>query len=127
MSDPRVPIRRKLEMLARRKKHVSKTVRGTPERPRLVIYRSNKHVYAQIVDDLNQLTITGCSTLTPALKEKVAAVKGKLEEGKMVGKHIAELAKGKGIEKVCFDRNGCRYHGRVKALADGAREGGLQL
>ena len=127
MSDSRAPIRRKLEMLARRKKHVAKISHGTPQRPRLVVYRSNCHIYAQIVDDINRVTITGCSTLTPSLKDQVAKLKGKLDEGKLVGKLIAELAKAKGISTVCFDRGGRRYHGRVKALADGAREGGLQF
>ncbi len=127
MSDNRVPVRRKLEMLARRKKHIAKKLFGTPERPRLVIYRSNSHIYAQIVDDVNRKTITGCSSLTPALREKVTGLKGKLEEGKIVGQFVAGLAKARGIEQVAFDRNGCRYHGRVKALADGARAGGLQF
>jgi len=127
MSDPRVTIRKKLEQLHRRKKHGLKKLFGTAERPRLVIYRSNEHIYAQLVNDAEALTITGCSTITPDLREKVATMKGKLAEAKAVGLLIAELAKKNGIEMVAFDRNGRRYHGRVKALADGAREGGLKF
>ncbi len=127
MSDPRVTIRKKLEQLNRRKKHGLKKLFGTPDRPRLMVYRSNKHIYAQLVDDTTSVTITGCSTNSPDLREKVAAMKGKLDEAKAVGMHIAALAKKNGIEQVAFDRNGRRYHGRVKALADGAREGGLQF
>lgn len=127
MSDARVTIRKKIEQLGRRKKHGLKKLFGTTERPRLVVYRSNKHIYAQLVDDSKAITITGCSTITLELRDKVAAMKGKLNEAKAVGMLIAELAKKNGIEQVAFDRNGRRYHGRVKALADGAREGGLKF
>ena len=127
MSDSRVAVRKKLEGLARRKKHVAKKLFGNAERPRLVVYRSNRHLYAQIVDDISHRTLTGCSTLSPALREKVAGLKGKIEEANLVGKHIAELAKSKGIEQVAYDRNGRKYHGRTKALAEGAREGGLKF
>ena len=125
MTDSRVSLRRKTAQLQRRKKHVKKNLFGTAERPRLVVYRSSRHIYAQIVDDVNRRTLFGCSTQTPALKERVAAAKTKIEKAKIVGEHIAALSKEKGVAVVCFDRNGRRYHGRVKALAEGARAGGL--
>lgn len=91
----------------------------------MVVYRSNKHISVQIVDDFNHRTITGCSTLSPEIKDKLTSAKTKIDRAKTVGEYIAELAKGKGVEKVFFDRNGRKYHGRIKALADGARSGGL--
>lgn len=111
----------------RRKKRVKKKILGTLERPRLVVYRSNKHIYAQIVDDVHNRTITGCSTLTPGLKESVGVAQGKVDKAKLVGERIATLAKEKGIKLVSFDRNGKRFHGRVKAIADAAREAGLEF
>lgn len=116
------------EKSARRKKRVRARVMGTPERPRLSVFRSLKEMYAQLVDDMNARTITGLSTLSPAVKEKLAGKKvSKTERAKLVGRLIAEAAKSKGIEKVVFDRNRYVYHGRVKALAEGAREGGLKF
>jgi len=96
----------------------------------LTVFRSARHVYAQLVDDVNGKTITGVSSLSPSLRDQVAALrkeKGKVEISKLVGKEIARIAKEKGIERVVFDRNGYVYHGRVKAVADGAREGGLKF
>lgn len=104
-----------------------KKLHGIAERLRLVVYRSNNHIYAQIVDDVQQRTITGCSSLTPGLREKIASSDGKTAKAKVVGEYIAGLAKEKGITKVAFDRNGRRYHGRVRALAEGARAGGLEF
>jgi len=127
MTDVGVAVRRKLEGLSRRRKRIAKRLRGEPNRPRLVVFRSNRHIYAQLVDDLNHVTITGCSTLTPETRVEIKDMKGKLDEARRVGKKLAEIAKAKGIEIVAFDRNGRRYHGRVKALADGAREGGLKF
>jgi large subunit ribosomal protein L18 len=116
------------EKSARRKKRVRSRITGTPERPRLSVFRSLKEMYAQLVDDLNGKTITGLSTLSPAVKEKQTGKKiSKTERAKLVGLLIAQTAKSKGIEKVVFDRNRYVYHGRVKALADGAREGGLKF
>jgi len=104
---------------------IRKKVMGTAERPRLAVYRSLNHIYAQLVDDLSGRTILTVSSLS---KEKVPkGGKGKLEASKKVGKQIATLAKEKGIDRVCFDRGGYLYHGRVKAVADGAREGGLNF
>jgi large subunit ribosomal protein L18 len=111
----------------RRHKHFLKKYSTTATLLRLVVFRSNKHIYAQIVDDENQKTITGCSSLSKAIAEDVAKSKGKLATAKLVGKHVAQLAKEKNITKVVFDRAGYLYHGRVKALAEGAREGGLQF
>ncbi|MBU1652084.1 50S ribosomal protein L18 [bacterium] len=111
----------------RRKKHIRKVVFGTAERPRLVVYRSTNQIYAQLVDDHAGAVIGGISSLNPELKNKTAELKGKIAVGKLVGQAVAELAKEKGISAVVFDRNGFLYHGRVKAVADGARDGGLQF
>jgi large subunit ribosomal protein L18 len=117
----------KVEARLRRKKRIRKKVSGTPERPRLVVFRSAKHIYAQLVDDVNQRTLTGVSTLTPWVRERLDGAQGKVAKARIVGLAIAEKAKELGITKVVFDRAGYRYHGRVKALAEGAREGGLDF
>jgi len=127
MTDVRVGLKKKIARLERRRKHIRKKVFGTSERPRLVVFRSNRHIYTQIVDDENRRTITGCSTMTPALKDKIAESKGKTEQAKVIGEHIVLLAKENGINQVCFDRNGRVYHGRIKVLADAARSGGLKI
>ena len=106
----------------RRKTGIRKRVIGTPECPRLTIYRSVKHMYAQIIDDMAGATLVSASTGS----EKLSA-SGNVEAAKAIGKAVAEKAKAAGIAKVAFDRNGFRYHGRVKALADAAREAGLQF
>jgi large subunit ribosomal protein L18 len=112
----------------RRKKRVRAKIYGTPERPRLSIFRSLKQMYAQLVDDLNRKTLASLSTLSAPVKEQSPGGKRtKGDRAKLLGKALAELARSKGIEKVVFDRNRYRYHGRVKALADGAREGGLKF
>ncbi len=105
------------------KRRVRGKVSGTAERPRLSVFRSNKQIYAQIIDDLNGVTIASASSLSSD------ATKGlpKLEQAANVGKMIAESAKKAGVETVIFDRNGYLYHGRVKQLADSAREGGLKF
>jgi large subunit ribosomal protein L18 len=116
----------KEETRERRKAHIRKKVNGTAERPRLTIFRSAKHMYAQIVDDAAHKTLASISTLD----EKLAAdLKGqkKTERAKKIGAAIAGLCKSKGIDKVVFDRNGFIYHGRVSALADAAREAGLKF
>ncbi|HOH08494.1 MAG TPA: 50S ribosomal protein L18 [bacterium] len=117
----------KVEARHRRHSHILKTLRGSAERPRLVIFRSNKHIYAQVVDDLSRTTLFAASTLTPAIRDVVAKAKSKKEQAMLVGKHLAEIAKDKEVTRIVFDRGGYLYHGRVKALADGAREGGLQF
>lgn len=110
----------------RRKKHIRKVVHGTGDRPRLVVFRSLHHVYAQLVDDVDGRTLFGVSSLTPDLKDQLSN-KNPTEIAKLVGAACAEKAKEKQIENVVFDRNGFPYHGRVKAVADGARDAGLKF
>jgi|SRR5690554_2855091 len=114
----------KLERRTRIKRRVRKVVRGTAERPRMSIFRSNKEIYAQLIDDDSGKTLVAASTRD----KELASEKGtKSEKSIKVGKLIAEKAKKAGIETVCFDRNGYLYHGRVKSVADGAREAGLNF
>lgn len=113
----------KLNGWQRRKARVRKKVSGTPERPRLNVYRSNKHIYAQIIDDTVGKTIVAIATNA---KEFDSSLK-KSDAAKKAGELIAKLAIGKGVEKVVFDRSGNIYHGRIKALAEGAREAGLKF
>lgn len=110
----------------RRKKRLSARVRGTAERPRLVVFRSARHIFAQIIDDRKQHTLAWASTLNPELKGRKPGA-GKIEAAKKVGGLVAEKALAQNIRKVVFDRNGFLYHGRVKAVADGAREKGLDF
>ena len=106
------------------KKRISKVVRGTSETPRLTVFRSGKQIYAQIIDDKAGKTLIAASSRT----KEVSAQKGtKSEKAKIVGKLIAEKAKEAGINKIIFDRNGYLYHGRIKSLAEAAREGGLKF
>ena len=98
-------------------------VSGTPERPRLNVFRSNANIYAQIIDDVNGVTLVAANTL----EKDFEGACGNCEAAKKVGAVLAERAKAKGIEQVVFDRGGYIYHGRIAALADGAREGGLQF
>ncbi|MDX2135946.1 MAG: 50S ribosomal protein L18 [Saprospiraceae bacterium] len=100
---------------------IRKKVNGTSERPRLCVFRSNKSIYCQVIDDLQGHTLAAASSLD----EAVAKTVNKTEQAKAVGKLIADKAKAAGIENVVFDRGGYLYHGRIKALADGARENGL--
>lgn len=109
----------------RRKIRIRKKVSGTSERPRLVVFRSNTHIYAQIVNDENGSTLVSASTL--ALSRTDPEAKGNISGAEKVGKELARLAKEKNIGKVVFDRNGYIYHGRIKALAEGARSGGLEF
>ena len=118
----------RLKGRARRHMRIRKKVLGTAERPRLAVYRSLNHIYAQLVDDLSGRTILTVSSLDKEVVPKSdPARKGKIEAGKLVGKRIAARAKEQGIDRVCFDRGGYLYHGRVKAVAEGAREGGLNF
>lgn len=111
----------------RAKIKIRKKVSGSSEKPRLTVYRSLNNIYAQIIDDSTGSTITSVSTLSADLIDEVKNIKGKIEKGKAVGKLIAKKALEKKISSVVFDRNGYRYHGRVQAVAEGAREGGLKL
>ncbi len=108
----------------RRHLRVRKKVTGTAERPRLVVFRSLKHIYAQLVNDDQGVALLGVSDASKGIQVEG---KGKVGKGKAVGKLLASKAKAAGISKVVFDRAGYRYHGRVQAVADGAREGGLEF
>ncbi len=110
----------------RRRRHlrVRKKVQGTPERPRLVVFRSSKHIYAQVVDDTRGVTLVGASDRSDGIAVEGT---GKVARSLALGKLIASRAKERGIARVVFDRGGFRYHGRIKALADGARTGGLEF
>src|SRR5439155_20895430 len=116
----------KTQRLVRRKRHIRNSLMGSSERPRLSVFRSDKHIYAQLIDDYTGKTLA-------AVSSTLGDVRGELKNGgnvkaaKLVGKAIAERAKAAGINKVAFDRGGRTYHGRVKALADAAREGGLKF
>lgn len=101
-------------------------IKGTPDRPRLNVYRSSKHIYAQLIDDATGITLVSASTKDKELEGKTAELT-KSDAAKLVGKTIGERAKNKGINTVIFDRGGYLYHGRVKLLADGARESGLEF
>jgi large subunit ribosomal protein L18 len=114
------------ESRKRRHVHVRLRVHGTLARPRLNVFRSLAEIYAQVIDDEAGITITSASSIDAELKDKLTSLK-KTEQAKLVGLKVAERAKAKGITQVVFDRGGFRYIGRVKALADGAREGGLEF
>jgi len=113
---------------ARRRRHlrVRKKAVGTPDRPRLAVYRSLKHIYAQVINDLEGHTLVSASTLDPELRGRLEHT-GNVEAAREVGRLVAARAKAAGIERVVFDRGGNLYHGRVAALAEGAREGGLDF
>jgi large subunit ribosomal protein L18 len=117
---------RRHELRQRRHRRVRKRVSGTSERPRLAVFRSLNHIYAQVIDDTAGATLAAASTLDPSLRSALKSG-GDVEAAKAVGKLIAERAREKGVEKVVFDRGGYLYHGRVQHLADAAREGGLQF
>jgi large subunit ribosomal protein L18 len=110
----------------RRKRSIRKKIFGTPERPRLSVYRSNQHIYAQLIDDIAGHTLASASTVDSEARDELADLE-KVEQAEAVGKLIAERAQEKGVEKVVFDRNGFIYHGRIAAVADGAREAGLKF
>lgn len=119
-TNPRQSSRRQRQARVRRK------VRGTAERPRLSVFRSSGHIYAQVINDDQGVTLAAASTLSPDLRAEVKGLK-KIEAAKAVGRAIAQAAKTRGCLKVVFDRNGFLYHGRIKALSEGAREGGLDF
>jgi large subunit ribosomal protein L18 len=111
----------------RRRNRSKRDNRFHADRYRLVVNRSNKNISAQIIDDLKGATLASASTMDKDLQAKVEKISSKVEQSKLVGEHLATKAKKNKIEKVVFDRNGFPYHGRVKALAEGAREGGLNF
>jgi len=106
------------------KLRIRKRIKGTAEKPRLSVFRSNTQIYVQAIDDVNRVTLASASSKE---KEIASATGKKSEVATLVGKRLAAVCKDKGIENVVFDRSGYRYHGRVKSLADGAREGGLKF
>lgn len=108
----------------RRKYHVRKKVFGTPDRPRLSVFRSNRHIYAQVIDDVTGATLVSASTRAKGLHDQLKSG-GNKEAAQVVGEAVAKQALGVGIKCVCFDRNRYKFHGRVKTLADAAREAGL--
>jgi len=110
----------------RRQYHVRNKVNGTAERPRLTVFRSSRHIYAQIIDDTAGVTLASCSTKSKALREQVG-YGGNKDAAKTVGEAIAKQALDVGIRCVCFDRNRYKFHGRVKCLADAARKAGLKF
>ncbi len=117
-------IKTQADRRARRHLRVRKRVHGTAARPRLVVFRSSKHIYAQVVDDDTGVTLVGAADTSEGIQVEGS---GKTAKSHAVGRLIAAKAKEKGIAKVVFDRGGYQYHGRVKAVADGARKGGLEL
>jgi len=117
--------RKRLRLM--RHKRLRKRISGTPERPRLSVYRSEKHIYAQIIDDTKGETLVAASTVEKELREKLNQKTWNVQAAKEVGKIIAERATAKGIKEIVFDRGGYKYHGRIKALADSARESGLKF
>jgi len=111
---------------AKRKKRIRKKLEGTAKRPRLSVFRSEKHIYAQVIDDAQGITLAAASTQSPEYRE-LEPPKGKVGAAERVGELIAKKAQAKGVSKVVFDRNGFIYHGRVRALADAARKAGLDF
>jgi len=117
----------KIAARRRRKKSIQKKIRGTEARPRICVFRSAKHIYAQIIDDSTGSTLIAVSTISKDLKSKTKGMSSNLKGAKLVGETIGKKGIKKGIKKVVFDRNGFLFHGRVKALADAAREHGLEF
>ncbi len=117
----------KHERRLRIKEKIRRRISGTPDRPRLSVYRSLKHIYAQIIDDTKGTTLAATSSLSPEVRDQLAAMKGKAARSKVVGAMLARKALERNITQVVFDRGGFLYHGRVKALAEGAREAGLKF
>ena len=122
------PVRRLSREAHRRRIHVRmrKRISGTPERPRLCVHRSTRHIRAQVVDDASGTTLAAASSLDKDVRAQIKGG-GNIAASKVVGKVIAERARAKGVENVVFDRGGYQYHGRVKALAEAAREAGLKF
>jgi large subunit ribosomal protein L18 len=116
----------KARQLARRQQRVRQRVFGTPDRPRLNVFRSRAHIYAQVIDDLKGTTLAAASSLDKSLRKSLKST-GSIEAAKAVGKLLAERAKTAKVVTVVFDRGGRLYHGRIKALADASREGGLKF
>ncbi|MBN1942259.1 MAG: 50S ribosomal protein L18 [Phycisphaerae bacterium] len=121
------PILKKTARRVRRKKHVRKTVVGSPTRPRLTVFRSNKNMYAQIIDDVAGRTLAAASTQEKAVSQRLGGAAGNRAAAQVVGEALAAKALEKGVKQVVFDRNGYAYHGRVRELAEAARKAGLEF
>lgn len=121
-------LKRESRKAVRKRKHlrVRKKISGSATCPRMSVYRSLKHIYAQLIDDTNGVTLVSASSVEPALSGQLKSY-GNIDAAKLVGRLIAEKAQAKGIKKVVFDRGGCVYHGRIAALAEAAREAGLEF
>lgn len=119
--------RKSLGARARRQRRIRAKISGVANRPRLNVFRSNQHIYAQVIDDTSHHTLVAASTLDPAVREALEAKQAKRAQAAEVGRVVAERARDQGIETVVFDRGGYRYHGRVRALAEAAREAGLKF
>ncbi|MBK7103972.1 MAG: 50S ribosomal protein L18 [Ignavibacteriae bacterium] len=115
------------EKRLKNKIRVSKKISGTSERPRIAVFRSLNQIYAQVIDDVNRTTLVAASSLSKDIQVEIKDTKTKIAKSKLVGKLLAQKAIEKGISSVVFDRSGYRYHGRVQAIAEGAREGGLKF
>ncbi|MFN0059415.1 MAG: 50S ribosomal protein L18 [Planctomycetota bacterium] len=111
----------------RRKRHIRRTLSGTPARPRLSVTRSLKHFYCQLIDDTRGVTVACASSLSKELRDQIGVNTGNRRGAEMVGNLLAQRAKELGITKVCFDRNGYKYHGRLAALADAVRKQGIEV
>ena len=120
-------VKSKHERRLRRKRHVRRRVFGEAEQPRLTVFRSNRHMSCQLIDDFRGVTLAAASTTQKSVQAELGGFGGNAKAAALVGKLISERAKALGIERVRFDRNGYLYHGRVKALVEAAREGGLKL
>jgi large subunit ribosomal protein L18 len=117
----------KREGRLRRKKRVRKKIKGTPEVPRLSVFKSSRHTYAQVIDDISSKTLVEASSLSKDLRQQIEGMGGNRKGAAMIGEQIAKKALKKGIAKVVFDRSGFLYHGRIKVLAEAAREHGLKF
>lgn len=117
----------KREARLRRRKRVRKKIKGTAEVPRLSVFKSSRHIYAQVVDDTSAKTLVDASSLSRDLRQQIEGMGGNRKGAAMVGEHIAKRALKKGIDRVVFDRSGFLYHGRIKILAEAAREHGLKF
>lgn len=120
-------IKRNYNSRLRSKQKIRKNISGSPERPRLTVYRSLSNIYAQIIDDNSGKTLVSASSLSKELTDDIKSAKGKVAKSKLVGTLVAKKALEQKITTVVFDRNGYRFHGRIQAVADGAREGGLKF
>lgn len=119
-------VQRKKQRRDKIRRRIRSSIRGTKERPRMSVFKSNKHIYVQLIDDLNNHTLVSASSLSNEIEDQVDGKPG-VEKAQITGKLLAEKASEADIKKVVFDRGGYKYHGQIKAVAEAAREGGLQL